>query len=213
MANPNSLPCILFLRAVNVGGSNIIKMKDLCQKFEESGYFSAVKSYLQSGNVVVNISSESLLSKTLEESNNSGDDKKQQQKVIVDIEKLTQTVNTLIRTHFHCEPVVIVRQIHDIENVLEKIPFPYEEPNKVQVHFLDQIANSEGKTALENYDKGPEIVKVFDREVYVHYVEGIGRSKFSRVPLEKMLKANATARNLNTIRSVLKIAREMNDTE
>ncbi len=184
-------------------------MKDLCVRLEQCGHFSKVKSYLQSGNVVVQISAESSIrnhsSETAENKADSGDhvDK-------IDSEKLIQVMNDVLRTHFRCEPVVIVRQIQELEEVLEKIPFEYKEPNKVQVHFLDDVANfGEGRESLEKYDKGPEVVKVFDKEVYVHYVEGIGNSKFNRVPLEKMLKVNATARNLNTIRSVLKIAQSM----
>jgi uncharacterized protein (DUF1697 family) len=209
------MSCVLFLRAINVGGSNIIKMKDLCQRFEESGHFSHVKSYLQTGNVVINISPDSVILKenslrddiAIKDSERGSSESSQK---TIDSDKLLHIVNDIIRTHFHCEPVVIIRQYHELQEVLDKIPFSYEEPKKVQVHFLDSVAQSvEGRDALEKYDKGPEIVKVFDREVYVHYVEGIGNSKFNRVPLEKMLKANATARNLNSIRSVLKIAQEM----
>lgn len=40
-----------FFRGINVGGKNIVKMKDLVKLFTDLG-FEKVKSYLQSGNVV-----------------------------------------------------------------------------------------------------------------------------------------------------------------
>ena len=40
-----------FLRGINVGGKNIIKMEDLRQIFIDCG-FSRCKTYIQSGNVL-----------------------------------------------------------------------------------------------------------------------------------------------------------------
>jgi uncharacterized protein (DUF1697 family) len=48
-------------------------------------------------------------------------------------------------------------------------------------------------------------VVVHGSEVFIHYPEGIGRSKFSRVPMEKMLGTRGTARNLNTVRKLLEM--------
>lgn len=42
---------VAFLRGINVGGNNIIKMDDLRKRFEAMG-FSDVKTYIQSGNVI-----------------------------------------------------------------------------------------------------------------------------------------------------------------
>jgi uncharacterized protein (DUF1697 family) len=42
---------VAFLRGINVGGNNLIKMGVLRQKFEEMG-FKSVKTYIQSGNVL-----------------------------------------------------------------------------------------------------------------------------------------------------------------
>jgi len=40
-----------FLRAINVGGKNLIKMEDLKKIFESLG-FKNVRTYIQSGNVI-----------------------------------------------------------------------------------------------------------------------------------------------------------------
>ena len=42
---------IAFLRAINVGGKNLIKMDELKKRFETMG-FNNVRTYIQSGNVI-----------------------------------------------------------------------------------------------------------------------------------------------------------------
>ena len=55
---------IVFLRAVNVSGKNIIKMKDLKNHLDNAN-FQQVKTYIQSGNIIL----QSELDKTLVQSN------------------------------------------------------------------------------------------------------------------------------------------------
>ena len=43
---------VILLRGVNVGGKNILPMKDLCTLLQKHG-FDNVKTYIQSGNVVL----------------------------------------------------------------------------------------------------------------------------------------------------------------
>ena len=43
---------VAFLRGINVGGKNIIKMADLQSTFVAMG-FQSVKTYIQSGNVLI----------------------------------------------------------------------------------------------------------------------------------------------------------------
>ena len=49
---------IALFRGINVGGNNIIPMKDLASLMSEHGY-TDVKTYIQSGNVVFNAKHES----------------------------------------------------------------------------------------------------------------------------------------------------------
>lgn len=194
---------IVFLRAVNVGRSNMIKMKDLCVHFLNSGEFSLVKTHLQSGNIICQVSPHSSMV-----TNNAVI-----KHGIVDTDRLCDLIGGLIEEKFNCQPKILLRKIEELEQIIHRVPFTFREGNKVQVHFLDKLPADEGIRVVEDYDKGPEIVKVIDREVFVHYVEGIGRSKFNRVPLEKILEVSATARNLNTIRAVLQIAKNMTKKE
>ena len=58
---------IAFLRAINVGGKNLIKMDELKKRFETLG-FKNVRTYIQSGNVIFQsfTSDQNVLAKKIE---------------------------------------------------------------------------------------------------------------------------------------------------
>jgi uncharacterized protein (DUF1697 family) len=53
---------------------------------------------------------------------------------------------------------------------------------------------------LQNDDRIPEQMSLLGEVIYVHYVNGYGRSKLHAGILEKKLKISATARNHNTMK-------------
>ncbi len=95
---------------------------------------------------------------------------------------------------------VMVRTTAEMTATLEANPFPDQAPNKVAVYFLA------GQPPVEQLREltGPagEQVHAGTREVYVYYPEGMGRSKL-KLPLGK---AAATARNVNTVSKLIKLA-------
>lgn len=87
---------ICFLRGINVGGNNIIKMEALRKEFEAMGFHS-VKTYIQSGNVIFQ------------------SEKKDKEKLEVIIEKaLSKKFNYAAR--------VVVRSAEEIENTIIHFP-------------------------------------------------------------------------------------------
>lgn len=57
---------VVLLRGINVGGKNIIKMSDLAQLLSDAGY-ADVRTYIQSGNVVLRCSDSNMTAALLEE--------------------------------------------------------------------------------------------------------------------------------------------------
>ena len=57
--------------------------------------------------------------------------------------------------------------------------------------------------ALEQAIKGRERIAAADRQLYIHYLDGIGRSKLTNALIERHLGLRGTGRNWNT---VLKLA-------
>jgi len=170
---------IAFLRAINVGGNNLIKMSDLRDLLAGLG-LEDVKTHLQSGNAVFNARSK-------------------------DRKKLAGEISDAIHQAHGHRPEVILRTPDELRRALDRVPFDASaNPSLVLINFLADAADPEGAKDLAAYE-GPEVVAVHGSEVYIHYPEGIGRSKLNRVPMEKMLGTRGTARNLNTVRKLLEM--------
>lgn len=98
----------------------------------------------------------------------------------------------------------LVRTCEELEAVAEENPFPKAAPNRVLVVFLDEPPP---KNALAGIvAPGGEQLKLGRREIYVHYPDGMGQSKL-KLPQTK----TGTGRNLNTVRKLATMARELAD--
>lgn len=173
---------IALLRAINVGGNNMVKMADLRNLLGGLGLENA-KTHLQSGNAVFNARS-------------------------ADRRQLSEAISDAIHQALGHRPDVILRTADELRRALDRVPFAAAaNPSLVLINFLAAPADAEGAKKISAYE-GPEVAVVDGSEVYIHYPEGIGRSKFTRVPLEKLLGTRGTARNLNTVRKLLEMAEE-----
>ena len=156
---------IALLRAVNVGGTGKLPMAKLRSMAEASG-FVRVKTYIQSGNLVF-----------------ATDRKSNEAKAI--LEKRLET--------YAGKPVgVVVRTPEEMRAILEANPFPDAEPSKIGVLFLDTAPPSDTVEAAKG--RADEQIVLGEREVFVHYPSGMGRTKL-RFPAMK----DGTVRNINTI--------------
>ena len=157
---------VALLRAVNVGGTGMLPMKELSALCIKLG-FKKVRTYIQSGNVV--------LESSLPEEN-----------VRAGLERvLTKRMGKKVD--------VMVRSASELRSILEANPFADAEPAKVAVVFLSHPAP---KGMLDNLAApGGEEVRLANREIYIHYPNGMGRSKLK---LPSTCGA-ATARNINTV--------------
>ena len=163
---------VALLRAVNVGGRGILAMADLQAVCVASG-LTDVRTYSQSGNVVfVSERSERSLKTELE-------------RAVAD--KMGRSVGVLIRT------------AAELRATLDANPFPKADPSLVGVVFLPKALPLRLLTQLAL--AGPEDVKMIGREIFVHYPDGIGRSKM-KLPFA----ADGTTRNLNTIANLIALA-------
>jgi len=171
---------VALLRAVNVGGNNLIKMADLRDLLAGLG-MEAVKTVLQSGNAVFDAHSQ-------------------------DRPRLAEEISAAVHQAHGHQPAVILRTADELRRALAQVPFDASiDPSLVHINFLAAPADAEGARQLSAWE-GPEVVVVRGSEVYIHYPEGSGRSKLGRLPMEKMLGTRGTARNLNTVRKLLEMA-------
>ncbi|RQH02078.1 DUF1697 domain-containing protein [Paraburkholderia dinghuensis] len=156
---------VAFLRAVNVGGTGKLPMVELRAICERAG-FGHVRTYVASGNVVF----QSALPET---------------KVKVTLERALEA--------YAGKPVgVMVRTGAELAAILEANPFSAAPPDRTVAIFLDAAPPAD--TLAKVSGSTTEEIALGKREIYVHYPEGIGRSK-----LKIAAARTGTARNMNTV--------------
>jgi uncharacterized protein (DUF1697 family) len=139
---------VALLRAVNVGGTGVLPMRDLVRICETAG-FEHVRTYIQSGNVVFTTR---LATATVKA-------------------RLSRALATQLG-----KPVgVILRTGAELAAVARRNPFPSAPPNRVLVLFLDQAPAVD---ALDGWRvPGRERLRLDGREVFIHFPDGMGGSK------------------------------------
>lgn len=168
---------IIFLRAVNVSGKNIIRMSDLKQQFLLAG-FGEVRTYIQSGNILLESDMES--------------------------KAIEKKIHHLIREYFSLDVDVFVMTKNVLDKALADNPFPPDAaPNRVFITFLNEFPVTEKVIALGQIDFGKEAYMLKDKILYFHVPDGMATSKMSNSFFEQKLKVKSTGRNLNTIRKIL----------
>lgn len=171
---------IALLRAVNVGGRNLVAMSDLRDLLETLG-FAGARSLLQSGNLVFD--SDRLTGAALESL----------------LEEETEKRLKVSAAYF-------VRTAEEWQRLVDRNPFPREaeqDPSHLLVMCLKETPTAKNVKLLQATIKGAEIVRADGRQLYLIYPEGIAGSKLTNTVIEQKLSARGTARNWNT---VLKLA-------
>jgi uncharacterized protein (DUF1697 family) len=97
---------------------------------------------------------------------------------------------------------VAVRSAAEMAQVLADNPFPKAKPNRTVAIFLDDKPPKDTLSSVRG--QKAEEIKLGRREIYVHYGDGMGQSKLV-IPAAK----TGTARNLNTVATLAKMAAEL----
>jgi uncharacterized protein (DUF1697 family) len=97
---------------------------------------------------------------------------------------------------------VLVRSAAELAKVAADNPFPNAAPNRTVAIFLDKAPPADTLAGIRGQKS--EELRLGRREIYVHYGDGIGTSKLV-IPAAKA----GTARNMNTIATLAKMAAEL----
>ncbi|MGN0002822.1 MAG: DUF1697 domain-containing protein [Sphingobacterium composti] len=171
---------VILLRAVNVSGKNILKMKDLKLHLEKAN-FHHVQTYIQSGNIIL----QSKLDKS----------------------QLKSTIQQLIQQNFGLSIDVFVLNTEDLFEIILKNPFPHDLPaNKVYITLLDNLPEQQYVDKLSQIDFGKEQYFLANKTFYFYTPEGMANAKLSNPFIEAKLKVKATGRNLNTMKKLKNMA-------
>ena len=168
---------IAFLRGVNVGGNNVIKMEALKKSFESMG-FKNIKTFIQSGNVIFDSPSKNpaVITKKIEKEL---------------LEEYESNIKTMIRTFV------------EVENIVRLNPFKGIKPDKkikLYICFLSTEPQRKTKLPLISEKEALEVFKIEKGDVFLISREiKNGRFGFPANFLEKELNVSATARQWNTV--------------
>jgi uncharacterized protein (DUF1697 family) len=97
---------------------------------------------------------------------------------------------------------VLVRSAAEMARVAADNPFPKAAPNRTVAIFLDSKPPADTLAGIRG--QKTEELRLGRREIYVHYGDGMGTSKLV-IPAARI----GTARNMNTIATLAKMAAEL----
>jgi uncharacterized protein (DUF1697 family) len=172
-------PRIALLRGVNLGGANRVAMADVRAALEAAG-FSAVRSLLQSGNLVFQT----------ERAENA------------DIETRAEAA---LRERIGLKVEVVVRDPAAWQAMIAANPFPEvaeTDPPPLDPVDLNTRPAPDAEAAMAAIP-GREQARLIGREAIIWYPDGQADTKLAGAALDRALGARGTARNWNT---VLKLA-------
>jgi uncharacterized protein (DUF1697 family) len=171
---------VVLLRGINLVKHNRIAMGELRAALDAAG-FRDVRTYLQSGNVVVSSAGKP--------------------------ERVARDVNAVIKTRFGFDITVLVRSHDELAAVVQRNPLAKiaTDPRRYLVTFLSGelppgLAHDLSRVSQQ------EPFAIIGREVYSWHPDGVGRSPLWERLAAKSLGVAATSRNWSTVSTLLTMA-------
>lgn len=168
---------ILFLRAVNVGGTNKVPMKRLMEAIRGES-LGEPSFLLQSGNVIV-------------------------QNPRVEPTELLRRTEQLISAEFGVSTVAIGRTARQLAEVMAANPFAAPEGGHVHVALWDEAPAQAHLDVLAGEEFAGAQLSLSVGAAYMRYDGGSHGSKLSNALLGRRLKVPTTARNVKTLERLL----------
>jgi uncharacterized protein (DUF1697 family) len=172
---------VVLLRGINLGSRNRVSMPQLRKVLTEAG-FEDVRTYLQSGNVV-------LTSKASPA-------------------RVARTCEQHIADAVGLDVDVVVRTRDELAKVVRRDPLGKvaTDPKRYQVSFLSEKLDPAVVRKLREAAVEPEQLVVSGREIYAWHPAGVARSKLWAQLAGRGLGVTATSRNWTTVTSLLELA-------
>ena len=178
---------VAFLRAVNVGGHNKIKMEDLKKLFVSIGYKN-VKTVIQSGNVI------------FESPNKS-------------IKSITSKVEDKLFKFMTKEIKVFVRTQTELLNIVRENPFGKnrgDDKIKTYVFFLYEEPKEKIKIPFKTASGKVNVLSKNDLNLFLLVKKVPGKASSPNDLIEKTFRVRATARNWDVVCKIMEIAGRSN---
>ncbi|MDH5366791.1 MAG: DUF1697 domain-containing protein [Cyclobacteriaceae bacterium] len=173
---------ISILRGINVSGQKKIIMSDLKDLYEGLG-FSAVQTYIQSGNVIFNSDSNP--------------------------DKIIGLISQKIKEVYDFDVPIIIRTHNELTESIKHDLFlnkRKEDQSKLHITFLEASPNPEIALSFDREKFLPDEFIFHGKDIYLYTPNGYGRTKLNNNFFESKLKMTATTRNLKTVRKLIELS-------
>ncbi|HWN08694.1 MAG TPA: DUF1697 domain-containing protein [Pyrinomonadaceae bacterium] len=178
---------VALLRGINVGGNKLIKMADLREVFESSG-FKSVRTYIQSGNVIF-------------ETRDS------------DADKVVRKIEKAIYQSLGHEVTVILRTVAELKNLVEGDHFKHIESEEDVMRFVTFMSAEPLRAPRLPFvipKENAEILVIRNRTAFLACRrKPNGMFSFPNAFFEKEFGVSATTRNWNTVNKILELVKRL----
>ena len=170
---------IALFRGINVGGKNVLSMKELVAILDFLNYEN-IQPYIQSGNVV--FQSKNKVS-----------------------EKSAREISKLVLDRKGFEPKVLFLSLEELQDAVANNPFATANGKMLHFFFLESQPQIPNIAQLTSMKAQSEEFMLRNNVFYLYAPDGIGRSKLA-AGVEKVLGVPITARNWNTVNALISMA-------
>ena len=174
---------IALLRGINVGPHKRMKMEKLRASCEALGC-EQVKTYIQSGNVVL-------------------------QAAKLSASSLAKRIQERIVADFGFSSDVILRTREELQKIVRGNPLlkePGIDSSKLNIVFLSEAPAPSAVKRLEALTLAPDRVRVSGKEIYFYFPNGVSGSSLWKHNLDRLLSITGTMRNWNTVNKLYEMA-------
>jgi uncharacterized protein (DUF1697 family) len=179
------ITAIALLRSINVGG-RFVKMDRLRAIFEEMG-FTGVRTFIQSGNVMFSIAAGRIDS------------------------EMTGSIEAGLRAALGFDVAVMLISPQELESVFTANPYAGHtlvDDERLHVTLLKDAPTTEAQQRLKPNPASADEFTVVGRAVWILCRNGYGRTVYINSFFESKLKIAATTRNIETMGTLLGLAKE-----
>lgn len=173
---------VVLLRGINVSGQRTIRMAELRERLQAMG-FEAVRTYLQSGNVIL-------------QSNEQ------------DVECLAARIRAMIQSDFGHEVQVLVLAERSLREMVESNPLAPVGAEDGNLYHATLLFGVVANAALERLTLPLQVgerAQLVGRTIYLYCPGGYGKTKLNNSYFERKLSIPATTRNWRSILAILEM--------
>jgi len=186
-SKPTRITFLALLRAVNVGGKNMISMASLKSSFEKLG-FEAVTTYINSGNIIFKTKP-------------------------VDARKLEAKIEEMLAKEYKLENKVVVRSFSEISDLVESLPKDWNGDSRWRYNVIFLRHSIASVEILDRLNPKSDIEQVLYRPgtlLWSVRVSEVSRTTMIKLSAQKIFQ-EMTVRNLNTTRKLYHLMKQIAD--